>query len=176
VLDRLQPLGVAAALAAIEARSQPRSAKSSQPRSAKKGQRELAAQQLAMKPLGRSVSTTRPIRRLHLVTGELERRWNQRLVAVRDLELEIDRLDADQAPVLTAADRERLMALGRDLVRAWESPGTTPETVISAIIVAAGEQCIFSLQRNRAHAAFDGAQQQASGAGPPARLGSARAR
>jgi hypothetical protein len=76
------------------------------------------------------------------VAGELERRWNERLVAIRDLELEIDRLDADEAPALTVADRERLMALGRDLLRAWESPGTTPETrkkiirtVISEIIV-----------------------------------------
>jgi hypothetical protein len=52
----------------------------------------------------------------------------ERLLAVRDLELEVDRLDADTAPALTAADRERLMALGQDLVRAWEGPGTTPET------------------------------------------------
>ena len=41
-----------------------------------------------------------------LVAGELERRWNERLVAVRDLELEIERLDADEAPALTEADRE----------------------------------------------------------------------
>jgi len=47
---------------------------------------------------------------------------------VRNLELEIDRLDADKAPALTEADRERLMALGRDLIQAWESPGATPET------------------------------------------------
>ena len=61
---------------------------------------------------------------------------------VRELELEIDRLDFDKAPTLTAADRERLMSLGQDLLRAWESPGTTPETrkkiirtVISEIVV-----------------------------------------
>src|SRR3954471_5956286 len=63
-----------------------------------------------------------------LAAGELERRWNERLVAVRDLECEIDRLDADAAPALTVADREQLMTLGQDLVRAWESPSTTPET------------------------------------------------
>ncbi len=56
--------------------------------------------------------------------------------------LEIDRLDADKEPTLTEADRERLMALGQDLVQAWESPGATSETrkkiirtVISEIIV-----------------------------------------
>ena len=62
-----------------------------------------------------------------LVAGELERRWNERLAAVRDLELEIERLDADEAPALTEADREQLMTLGQDLARAWRA-GTTPES------------------------------------------------
>ncbi len=105
-----------------------------------------------------------------MVTGELEQRWNERLVAVRDLELEIDRLDADTAPALTEADRERLMALGQDLVQAWESPGATPETrkkiirtVISEIIVdvvgdtldlivhwEGGDHTRLAVKRNRA--------------------------
>jgi hypothetical protein len=63
-----------------------------------------------------------------LVAGELERRWNERLTAVQDLEFEIDQLEARSEPALTPADRERLMALGQDLARAWESPGATPET------------------------------------------------
>jgi excisionase family DNA binding protein len=134
VLDRLQPLGVEAALAAIEARGQRRSEK--------KDQRELALQQARYEAARaqRQYDATDPENRL--VASELERRWNERLIAVRDLELEIDRLDADEAPALTVADRERLMALGHDLLRAWESPGTTPETrkkiirtVISEIIV-----------------------------------------
>jgi DNA invertase Pin-like site-specific DNA recombinase len=134
VLDRLQPLGVEAALAAIEARSQQRSEK--------KGQLELALQQARYETARaqRQYDAADPENRL--VAGELERRWNERLIAVRDLECEIDRLDADEVPALTVADRERLMALGQDLVRAWESPGTTPETrkkiirtVISEIIV-----------------------------------------
>jgi hypothetical protein len=105
-----------------------------------------------------------------LVAGELERRWNERLVAVRELELEIDRLDADKAPALTPIDRERLMSLGRDLARAWESPGATPETrkkiirtVISEIVVdvvgdtlelvvhwQGGDHTRLSVRRNRA--------------------------
>ena len=134
VLDRLQPLGVEAALAAIEARGQRRSEK--------KDHLELALQQARYEAARaqRQYDATDPENRL--VAGELERRWNERLVAVRDLELEIDRLDADEAPALTVADREKLMVLGRDLLRAWESPGTTPETrkkiirtVISEIIV-----------------------------------------
>ena len=78
------------------------------------------------------------------MAGELERRWNERLIAVRDLELEIERLDADEAPALSEADRARLIGLGQDLARAWDSPGATPErrkkiirTVITEIIVDA---------------------------------------
>jgi len=47
-----------------------------------------------------------------------------------------------QAPAFSDVDRERLMSLGQDLLRAWESPGTTSETrkkilrtVISEIVV-----------------------------------------
>ena len=162
VLDRLQPLGVEAALAAIEARSQQRSEK--------KAQLELALQQARYEAARaqRQYDAADPENRL--VAGELERRWNERLVAVRDLELEIDRLDADEAPALTEADRERLMALGQDLARAWESPGTTPETrkkiirtVISEIIVdivgdtlelivhwQGGDHTRLTVKRNRA--------------------------
>ena len=75
-----------------------------------------------------------------------------------------------KAPALTDADRERLMALGQDLARAWESPGTTPETrkkiirtVISEIIVdivgdklelvihwQGGDHTRLTVKRNRA--------------------------
>jgi hypothetical protein len=114
VLDRLQPLGVEAALAAIEV--------CSQQRSEKKGQLELALQQACYEAARaqRQYDAADPENRL--VTGELERRWNERLLAVRDLELEIDRLDADKAPALTVADRERLMALGQ----AWVERGKVP--------------------------------------------------
>jgi len=134
VLDRLQPLGVEAALAAVEALSQQRSEK--------KSQLDLALQQARYEAARaqRQYDAADPENRL--VAGELERRWNERLAAVRDLELEMDQLDSDKAPALTEADRERLMALGQDLIRAWESPGTTPETrkkiirtVIAEIIV-----------------------------------------
>jgi len=134
VLDRLQPVGVEAALAVIDARNQRRSEK--------RRQLELALQQARYEAARaqRQYDVADPENRL--VAGELERRWNERLVAVRNLEAEIGRLDADKEPILTDAERERLMALGRDLVQAWESPGATSETrkkiirtVISEIIV-----------------------------------------
>jgi hypothetical protein len=54
-----------------------------------------------------------------VVPAELERRWNERLVAVRN---------TDQKPVLASADRERLLLLGEDLARAWNNPEVTNET------------------------------------------------
>jgi hypothetical protein len=120
VLDKLQPLGVEAALAAIEARDQRLSEK--------RGQLELALQQARYEAVRaqRQYDAADPENRL--VTGELERRWNERLTAVQDLEFEIDQLESGSEPAIAPADRERLMALGQDLARAWESPGATPET------------------------------------------------
>lgn len=134
VLDRLQPLGVEAALAAIEARGQQKSDK--------KHQLEMALQQARYEAARaqRQYDSADPENRL--VAGELERRWNERLVSSRDLEGELERFDQDKGPPLTPEDRERLMSLGRDLRQAWESPGTTSETrkkilrtVISEIVV-----------------------------------------
>jgi DNA invertase Pin-like site-specific DNA recombinase len=134
VLDRLQPLGVEAALAAIAARGRRRSEK--------KSQLELALQQARYEAARaqRQYDAADPENRL--VAGELERRWNERLTTARDLEREIEQLDTGWEPALGTADRERLMALGQNLVRAWESPGTTLETrkkiirtVVAEIIV-----------------------------------------
>lgn len=134
VLDRLQPLGVEAALAGIDARSQKRSEKRDQLEFALRQARYEAAR------AQRQYDAIDPDNRL--VAGELERRWNERLVAVRQLEVEVDQLDAMTEQVLTSADRDRLMSLGRDLAAAWDSPGATAETrkkiirtVISEIIV-----------------------------------------
>jgi excisionase family DNA binding protein len=134
VLDRLQPLGVEAALAGIDARSKRSSEKRDQLEFALRQARYEAAR------AQRQYDAIDPDNRL--VAGELERRWNERLVAVRNLEVEINQLDAGTQQVLTSLDRERLMTLGRDLTIAWDSPGTTAETrkkiirtIISEIIV-----------------------------------------
>ena len=84
VLDRLQPLGVEAALAAIDARSHRRSEK--------QRQLEFALQQARYEAARaqRQYDATDPDNRL--VAGELERRWNERLVVVRNLEAELDQL------------------------------------------------------------------------------------
>ena len=134
VLTRLQPLGVEAALAAVET--------CKQQQAEKKGQLELALEQARYEAARarRQYDAADPENRL--VAGELERRWNERLLEVRDLELAVEQLGADEAQALTESDREKLMALGRDLAEAWDRPGVTPETrkkimrtVISEIIV-----------------------------------------
>jgi excisionase family DNA binding protein len=134
VLGRVQPLGVDAALASIDARSHRRSEKQGQLKFALEQARYEAAR------AERQYDATDPDNRL--VAGELERRWNERLVAVHNLETELAQACAEQADALTVADRDRLMMLGRDLAQAWDSPGATPETrkkiirtVISEIIV-----------------------------------------
>src|SRR5260221_1156259 len=129
VVDRLQPLGIEAALAAIKARSQKRSEKRDQLDFALRQARFEAAR------AHRQYDAIDPDNRL--VAEELERRWNERLAAVRSLETEINQLDAGTELLLTSVDRERLMALGRDVAAAWDSPGATPETrkkIIRAVI------------------------------------------
>lgn len=120
VLQHLQPLGVEAALQAIDAHGQQRSDK--------RAQLETTLQQARYEALRaqRQYDATDPDNRL--VAGELERRWNQRLNDVAKLESELESLAGVSQPTLSDADRTRLMALGQDLTRAWDSPGATIET------------------------------------------------
>jgi excisionase family DNA binding protein len=134
VIDRLLPLGVEAALAGIDTRSQKSSEKRDQLGFALRQARYEAAR------AQRQYDAIDPDNRL--VASELEKRWNERLVAVRNLEVEVDQSSAGSEQILTSVDRERLMELGRDLSLAWDSPGATAETrkkilrtVISEIIV-----------------------------------------
>jgi len=113
VIGRLQPLGVEAALAAIEA--------CRQERSEKKRQLEFALQQARYEAARarRQYDVVDPENRL--VAGELERRWNEHLATVRTLEQESDRLAIVDDHALTEANQEHLMMLGQDLARAWDS-------------------------------------------------------
>jgi excisionase family DNA binding protein len=120
VIARVQPLGIEAALAAQAVRSRASEDK--------RRQVELALEQ-ARYEVGRArrqYDAVDPDNRL--VAAELEKRWNERLAIVRNLETELERLTASPATELTPADRERLMTLGADLQLAWTRPGVTPET------------------------------------------------
>jgi DNA invertase Pin-like site-specific DNA recombinase len=121
VVGRLQPLGIEAALAAMEADKEQLSDKRQQMDNAiQQAQYEAARAR-------RQYDTVDPDNRL--VAGELERRWNEKLVQLRDLEVQRDSLDQTKpAPALSSEDRARLMALGKDLTKAWNSGGASIET------------------------------------------------
>jgi DNA invertase Pin-like site-specific DNA recombinase len=120
VIARLQPLGIEAAIGALEARHAENAQKSRQVELALEQARYEAAR------ARRQYDAVEPDNRL--VATELEHRWNQRLVAVRSLEAERETLAAISATTLPQAERERLLALGADVEAAWHSPGATPAT------------------------------------------------
>jgi excisionase family DNA binding protein len=134
VIERLQPLGIEAALAAQAAHSRASEDK--------RRQVELALEQARFE-VGRAhrqYDAVDPDNRL--VAAELEKRWNDQLIVVHDLEAELEGLTTSFATELPPVERERLMALGADLQKAWASAGVTPETrkrivrtVIDEIIV-----------------------------------------
>ena len=120
ILDRLQPLGIEAALAAMNDHGQEQLQRRRQLENAVEQARFEAAR------AHRQYDEHDPSNRL--VTAELERRWNDRLVTVRALEEQLTQNDATPAITLCPEDRERLVALGRDLPRAWYSVGASVET------------------------------------------------
>jgi DNA invertase Pin-like site-specific DNA recombinase len=120
VLRELRPLGVDAALKAIEAQSSQTSAA--------ERQLELSLQQARYEAAHarRQYDAVDPANRL--VAGELERRWNEALQAVARIEGEIAAVMARRPPPLGEAERQQLMALGTNLARAWSHPAATAAT------------------------------------------------
>lgn len=57
-----------------------------------------------------------------LVARELERRWEDALTCIRELETKIDAISAEIAST-PAVDHEQLLALARDLPRVWNTTG-----------------------------------------------------
>jgi excisionase family DNA binding protein len=114
VLAVLRPIGVQAALHAIEERAGDDHAK--------RRQLELALEQARFEAARahRQFDAVDPDNRL--VAGELERRWNERLAQIAQRQAELDAMHAQQAATMTSERREALLALGTDLERAWEHP------------------------------------------------------
>jgi DNA invertase Pin-like site-specific DNA recombinase len=120
VVDRLQPLGIEAALAAMNAHEEHDLEKRRQLENALEQARFEATRAY------RQYDQVDPDNRL--VAGELERRWNERLARVRALEEQLAQHETEPPITLSLQDRERLLALGRDLSRAWDSIGASVET------------------------------------------------
>ena len=117
VLRILKPLGIEAAVRALEAQTSEMSAA--------RRQLDLALQHARYEAAHarRQYDAVDPTNRL--VAGELERRWNEALQNVHRTESEIAALDAQKRPPLGEQERQHLMRLGADLERAWLHPAAS---------------------------------------------------
>jgi len=140
-LRLLAPLGIEAALLAIETRAEDADET--------RRQVELALTQARYEAdlAQRQYDAVDPDNRL--VAAELERRWNDRLVEVRRLEEKLEASKADQPEAPSAAERDGLMALGADLEAAWHHPRATAQTrkrilrtAIAEIVAKVGGEAI----------------------------------
>ena len=120
VLGVLKPLGVDAALKALEAQASEMSAAHKQ--------LELALQRARYEVAHarRQYDAVDPAN--CLVAGELERRWNKSLEAIQQIEGEIAAMEAAKPSSLSEKEREHLMRLGADLELAWAHPAATSAT------------------------------------------------
>ena len=120
VLRVLSPLGIEAAIKAIDAQS-------SETTSAER-HLDLSLQQARYEAAHarRQYDAVDPANRL--VAGELERRWNEALQAIARIEGDLAAMIARRPPPLGEPERQQLLALGADLERAWSHPAATPAT------------------------------------------------
>ena len=120
VLRVLKPLGINAAVRALEAQTSETSAA--------KRQLDMALQQARFSAAHarRQYDAVDPANRL--VAGELERRWNEALQVVHRIEGEIAALEARKPAPLGEKERRHLLQLGADLELAWSHPAATAAT------------------------------------------------
>jgi DNA invertase Pin-like site-specific DNA recombinase len=120
VLRILKPLGVDAAVKALNVETSETSAAQKQLTLALQQARYEAAH------ARRQYDAVDPDNRL--VAGELERRWNEALQVVHRIEGELAALEARKPPSLGERERQHLMELGADLELAWSHPAATAAT------------------------------------------------
>jgi DNA invertase Pin-like site-specific DNA recombinase len=120
VLRVLKPLGIDAAVKALDAQAGETLAA--------KRQLELALQRARFEAAHarRQYDAVDPTNRL--VAGELERRWNEALQVVHQIESDIAAIEARKPMPLGEVERQQLMQLGSDLALAWSHPAATSAT------------------------------------------------
>ncbi len=143
VLRILAPVGIEAALSAIDSgqdchRDQRRQAELA-----------LEAARYEAGLARRQYDAVDPDNRL--VAGELEHRWNERLVTVQRLEAQLAAIVDDTAGRLSTAERDALMRLGTDLPSAWNDPSSSVE-IKKRIIRTVVREIVVRAEDNRLHA------------------------
>ena len=144
VLEALQPLGVEAALKAWESSRQEQDLKTKTMASALEKARYEAER------VRRQFEAVDPANRL--VAGELESRWNARLIDVEQAEQKLRSAQTVQQPV-TESERQRLLQLGSDLQSAWAHPAT-PVTLKKRILRTMIEEIVADVDDTAKEIAF----------------------
>ena len=126
---RLQPLGMLAALAAIDRQMQSGDERIKQ--------KELSLEQARFEATRarRQYDAVDPDNRL--VSAELERRWNETLKKQSVLEQELRELQANRPEPLSEVVREKIMALGSDVQALWHHPRSSVQLkkrIVRAVI------------------------------------------
>lgn len=129
VLQAIQPAGVEAAIEELENLASREDEAKRQARLAVERARYEADR------AARQFDKAEPENRL--VVAELERRWNQRLVDLKNAEERLAELESRKTEV-TQDERQRFLALGEELAAAWNHPGVTIELrkrIVRAVLV-----------------------------------------
>jgi len=119
VLECLKPLGIEAAMQAIE--------NLQGAEDERVHQKELALQQTRYEAARaqRHYEAVDPLNRL--VAAELERRWDEALKFQAQLEADCEALQRERRAALSDTTRAQLLALGEDVRRLWDHPNSPPE-------------------------------------------------
>jgi DNA invertase Pin-like site-specific DNA recombinase len=138
VVRVLKPLGIDAAVKALDAQTSETSAA--------ERQLALALQQARYEAAHarRQYDAVDPANRL--VAGELERRWNEALQVVHQIEGNIAELETRKPAALGERERQALMQLGADLDLAWSHPAATAATR-KRILRAALNEIVVRVER-----------------------------
>ena len=132
VLEALHPLGIQAAFDALE--------HSQSQTDEKRRSLELALQKARYEAsrIERQYQATEPENRL--VAAELEKRWNNALNYVAEMEHRLEEATVE-APQLSSEQREHLLTLGDDLEQLWDHPGS-PVTLKKRILRTVLEEIV----------------------------------
>ena len=137
----LEPIGMDAALRAIEADA------NAELETIRQHEIALERAQYEARRAGRQYDAVDPENRQ--VAGELERRWNERLIAVQTITDALERAREASADIrLSEEDQNACLELGANIEQAWTHEGVTPE-IRKRILRAALEEIMVRVEKDR---------------------------